>query len=88
MNQKTKSSKTSKGERRSIAKDVCKAVKRERTVLDKNKFKLAAWEKGQNPWITVPNENTNETNKRFIRVRANEAWGDPRKVYMMYGSKD
>jgi len=88
MNQKTKSSKTSKGERRSIAKDICKAVKRDRTELEKLTNKLRAWDRGKNPWVTVPNENTNDTRARLVRVRANQAWGDPRKVYMMYGAKD
>ena len=83
---KSKSSYTSKGERRAIAKDVCKAVKRDRSVIDKMVMKQKAWLKGQNPWITVPNPNTAATNKRFIRVRAESEWGDPRKFVNVLGN--
>jgi hypothetical protein len=34
---------------------------------------------GQNPWVTIPNPNKNETNKAKIRVRANELWGNPKE---------
>ena len=78
MSQKSKSSYTSKGERQSISRSLCKAVKRDRTYLEKIMFKQKAWLKNQNPWITIDNPNTNETNKRKIRVRANQELGDPR----------
>jgi len=29
----------------------------------------------KNVMLTIPNPNTNETNKRFIRVPAREVWG-------------
>ena len=32
--------------------------------------------------LTVPNPNTNETNKPFIRVNAKDVWGS-RKPYIM-----
>jgi hypothetical protein len=38
-------------------------------------FKIAAWEKGQPVKLTVPNPNKSETNKPFIRVRADDYWG-------------
>lgn len=38
---------------------------------------LDAWRKKQNPWITVENTNKGETNKKFIKVRANDYWGNP-----------
>ena len=37
----------------------------------------AYWE-GKNPWATIDNPNKNETNKRLIRVRSNELWGNPK----------
>ena len=40
-------------------------------------YKQQAWRKGQNPWLTIQNPNDKETNKRMIRVRANEHWGNP-----------
>ena len=78
MSQKTKTSNVSKGERRSVSRATCNAVKRDRTYIEKIMFKQKAWLKGQNPWITVDNPNPNETNKRKIRIRANQAWGDPK----------
>lgn len=77
MNQKTSKSYTSKGERRSMSRSLSKAVKRERTIIDYWTIKQAAWLKNLNPWLSVDNPNTNETNKRKIRVRANVYWGDP-----------
>lgn len=85
---KTKSSYTSKGERRAIAKDVCKSVKRDRSVIEKMTHKQKAWLAGKNPWITVPNGNNSDTRARYVRVRAETEWGDPRKGFMFGGSKD
>ena len=86
MNQKVKKSYTSKGERRSMSRSLSKAIKRERTVIEYWLIKQKAWLKGQNPWITVPNPNTAATNKRFIRVRAESEWGDPRKFVNVLGN--
>lgn len=87
---KTKTKYVSKGERRAIAKDVCKSVKRDRTAVDYWTTKQKAWLAGKNPWITVDNPNTAETNKRKIRVRAESAringgWGDPREFVNILG---
>jgi hypothetical protein len=35
---------------------------------------LAAFLRGKNVMLTIPNPNKNETNKRFIRVPAAEQW--------------
>lgn len=72
----TRSSMTSKGERRNIVAGV-KEVRRERSEYEKAFNKLKAWKKGQNPWITVPGPSSKE---RFVRVRANTVWGDPKKA--------
>jgi RNA:NAD 2'-phosphotransferase (TPT1/KptA family) len=39
---------------------------------------LASWRLGKNVVLTIDNPNKNETGKRFIRVNARDAWGDPR----------
>ena len=36
--------------------------------------KYMAWVAGKNVVLTIPNPNKNETNKKFIRVNANEIW--------------
>ena len=84
---KSKSAYTSKGEREAN-RQLSKAIKRERTPIEKWQIKQKAWLKGKNPWIVVPNENTADTKARFVRVRAETEWGDPRKGYMQGGSKE
>jgi len=39
--------------------------------------KQRAWLNGSDPWITIPNPNKEETNKRFIKIRYST---------MMYGT--
>ena len=80
---KTKTKYVSKGERRSIAKGVCKAVKRDRSVIEQWTIKQKAWLAGKNPWISVPNGNTSDTRARFVRVRAETEWGDPKAFLKM-----
>lgn len=83
---KTKTKYTSKGERQSISKSLAKSVRNERTALDKWMLKQKAWLKGKNPWITVANENKADTKRKFVRVRAETLWGDPRKGFMFGGA--
>lgn len=33
----------------------------------------------KNVVLTIPNPNTNETNKKFIKINAREVWGSPKK---------
>lgn len=71
---RTRSTTTSRGERRSIVAGV-KEVRRDNTLVKSALNKLAAWKAGKNPWITVPGPSTKE---RFVRVKANNLYGDPR----------
>ena len=71
---RTRKTVTSKGQRRNIVAGV-KEVRRERSEGVTADNKLKAWRKGQNPWITVPGT---QTNMRFIKVRANAVWGNPK----------
>jgi hypothetical protein len=82
---KTKTKYVSKGERKAD-RQLSKAVKRDRTPIEKWQIKQKAWLKGLNPWIVVPNENTADTKARYVRVRAESEWGDPRKGFMFGGS--
>lgn len=81
---RTRSSITSKGERRNIVAGV-QAVRRDRSGYEKAMNKVKAWKKGQNPWITVTGPSSN---MRFIRVRANTVWGDPRNTANIYKGKN
>lgn len=62
---------------------ITKALRREANPIAAAMNKLAAWKKGKNPWVTV--EGT-QTNKRFIKVKANSLWGNPKTSnYNIYG---
>lgn len=84
---KTKTKYVSKGERKAN-RQISKAVKRDRTSVEKYAILQKAWLKGKNPWVTIPNPNTADTKARFVRVRAETEWGDPRKGFMLGGSKE
>ena len=72
---------TSKGERRNVSKATKKAVRREYLENGNVLFnKFEAWKAGKNVMNTMPNPNKNETNKRFIRVKATQVWGNPNYV--------
>jgi hypothetical protein len=73
---RTRKTVTSKGQRRSIVAGV-KEVRQEKSEGEKAYNKLKSWRKGQNPWITVAGP---QTNKRFIKVRANTVYGDPKRA--------
>ena len=72
---KQRSTQTSKGERRTVARATTKALRKEyMQSTDRINNQLAAFMKGKNVMLTIPNPNKNETNKRFIRVPAKEVW--------------
>ena len=83
---RTRKTVVSKGLRRSIVAGV-KEVRQGRSEGDIAANKYKAWRKGQNPWVTVPGT---QTNKRFVRVRANTVWGDPKRRASggMFGGKE
>ena len=59
---------TSKGTARAMDWAITKAMRADKSELDKAIDKLDALAAGKNPWTTIPNPNPEETNKRFIRV--------------------
>lgn len=74
---RSRSTYISKGQRNSIDRGLIKAVRRETPEVEKALNKIAAWRAGKNPWITIKNP-SNETHKRYIKVKANSYYGDPR----------
>lgn len=75
------------GKKRSRAKQVSKGITHQRKSVyskmarkewvgssQQDQAKLSAWMAGKNVMLTIPNPNTNETNKKYIRVNANEVW--------------
>ena len=41
------------------------------------------WKAGKNPWLTIKNPNDKNTRARYVRIRANDHWGDYKQVYLM-----
>ena len=73
----------SKGERPNVSRSLIKAYRRDMyTPIEVALNKLEAWKKGKNPWITIPNPE-GQSNKPFIRVRANDYYGDWRAAPYM-----
>jgi flagellar biosynthesis regulator FlaF len=69
---------TSVGKHGSVSKGVVRAVRASRDPHDTHQHKLDSWKKLQNPWITIANPVKSETNRLFIRVRANDYFGPPK----------
>lgn len=65
---------TSKGQRPNVSKDTTRKMSQETSLLDLNVNKIRALRKGKKVMVTIPNPNTAETNKPFIRVPASEVW--------------
>jgi len=81
---KSRETETSRGERNNVNRDVIKSLRRDymNNDLARMKNQMNAFKKGKNVMVTIPNSNPNETNKRFIRVNANDVWKF-NKPYMM-----
>jgi|TARA_Y100000114_G_scaffold156950_1_gene186211 hypothetical protein len=68
----------SQGQRPNVKHNILKAVRRDTTESEKMVNIMNAYLQGRNPWLTVPNTNTNETNKKFVRIKAEDLWGSPK----------
>ena len=57
-----------------VSKKWTKAVRRERRSLERTLAQLDAWERGKRVLLNIPNPNSHEIGKPFIRVDAKEVW--------------
>ena len=72
---KSRTSTTSKGIVGNAYKHATKTLRREyMQSMERINNQLAAFKRGRRVMITIPNPNTNETNKRFIKVNARDVW--------------
>jgi hypothetical protein len=71
---KSKDKQTSAGERPNVNKKILNLVRKDKTFLVKTLAKQNAFKSGKKVVLTIPNPNTNETNKRFIRIDAKDVW--------------
>lgn len=80
----------SKGIHSNVKSSTLSAIRKDRYEAENHINVQKAWLKGQNPWVTIPNPNKEQTNKKFIRVKANELWGHPKerqkKMFTMPGA--
>lgn len=65
----------SAGKRRLIGVLSERAVKDSRSPLQAHVIKVESWARGQNPWLTIENPDKSQTNRKFIKVRANDYLG-------------
>ncbi len=76
----------SKGIHSNVNASLLKAVSRDADPFQKALNKIKAWRAGKNPWITVPGPSSN---MRFIKVRANTHYGDPKYATSnLFGKRD
>ena len=69
------------GKRSNISRWAKKAQRKNRTKLERVNAQLCAFMKGKNVVLVVPNTNTNEKNKPFVRINAKDVWS--RNKYIM-----
>ena len=67
--------------RPNISRWAKKAQRKNRTILEIANAKIRAFMKGKNVVLVVPNPNTNEKNKPFVRINAEDVWS--RNKYIM-----
>jgi len=75
---KTRKKLTSKKQHSSQNSAVSSRVRADRSITDKYTNLVDSWKNLQNPWITIPNPSKEQTNRSFIKVRANDYFGNPR----------
>ena len=87
---KSRETESSKGERNNVCKATTKAVRRNYMNNDfaRMRNQLDAFNNGKNVIVTIPNPNTNETNKRFIRVSAKDIWKSNNKFMMKQNTSE
>jgi hypothetical protein len=80
----------SQGLHSNVSRSTLNAIKQDRDPGEKWLNIQKAWLKGQNPWMTIDNPSKEQTNKRKIRVRANDVLGHPKerakKMFQMPGA--
>jgi hypothetical protein len=74
---KTRAKYTSKGTV-GTNRQLTKAIRRERSGAEIHMAKFKAFLKGKNVYFTIENPNPNETNKKLIRVKGSDIYGNYR----------
>jgi|TARA_R110002012_G_scaffold12098_1_gene54213 hypothetical protein len=74
-------SNTSNNKRRNVNRWATKTMKKNRGRYERVLNQLAAFRRGRNVVLTIPNPNKTEKGKRFIKVNAKDVWSNDK--YMM-----
>ncbi len=74
---KSSSGYVSKGLHRNVSRKTIKMMRRSTTRGERLDNQWKAFTAGKNVVLTVPNPSKEETNKPFIKVKANMIWKDP-----------
>lgn len=73
----------SKGERRCVNKNLLKSIRLAYLSSDERiRNQIAAWRRGKNVMLTIPNPDKKNTKERMIRIPAIEHWGYPRQMQL------
>ena len=90
VNVKADKDKRPVGKRSSVAKWILKANRKEylNNELARKHIQIKAIRKGKNVMLSIRNINTNETNKKFIRVNARDVWPGALRAFFMKSSGD
>jgi len=90
VNVKADKDKRPVGKRSSVAKWILKANRKEylNNELARKHNQIKALRKGKNVMLSIRNINTNETNKKFIRVNARDVWPGALRAFFMKSSGD
>ena len=75
---KTRSKVTSKKQHSSMNSAVTTKVRAGIKAIQGYANLVDSWKNLQNPWLTIENPSKEQTNRKFIRVRANDYWGNPK----------
>ena len=67
-----------------VSKKWTKAVRRERSSLERTLAQLDAWERGKRVVLNIPNPNPHETGKPVLRVNAKDIWYTPKPFTMQH----
>lgn len=70
---------TSQGVYKTVSRKTLNGMKRDRDPSVKTINIQRAYLQGRNPWMTITNPNKEQTNRKHIRVRANDVYGLPKE---------
>ena len=69
-------------------RSLCKALRRERSPSEKLARLTKSWKKGQNPNVSILNQNLEERNKLYVTEKADIVWGKPWLAYDMFSKEN